>query len=156
MLPPEEAAATIVGESRRLERLVGDLLDLARMNKAEFSVRREPIDLSEIGREAVRRYEGQARDFGVTLELVASADAPAIGDADRVLQIVSNLVENALRLAPTGGSVRIVTGPGELRVEDDRARPEGRKSSSGRSSASTSTPATDASVRWAPGLGSRL
>ena len=72
VLPPEEAAATIVGESRRLERLVGDLLDLARMNKAEFSVRREPIDLSEIGREAVRRYEGQARDFGVALELVAS------------------------------------------------------------------------------------
>ena len=118
VLPPEEAAATIVGESRRLERLVGDLLDLARMNKAEFSVRREPIDLSEIGREALRRYEGQARDFGVTLELVASAEAPAIGDADRVLQIVSNLVENALRLAPAGGTVRIVTAPGELRVED--------------------------------------
>jgi two-component system, OmpR family, sensor kinase len=118
VLPPEEAATTIVGESRRLERLVGDLLDLARMNKAEFSVRREPIDLSEIGREAVRRYEGQARSFGVTLELVASADAPAVGDADRVLQIVSNLVENALRLAPAGGSVRIVTAPGELRVED--------------------------------------
>jgi signal transduction histidine kinase len=118
VLPPEEAAATIVGESRRLERLVGDLLDLARMNKAEFSVRREPIDLSEIGREALRRYEGQARDFGVTLELIASAEAPAIGDADRVLQIVSNLVENALRLAPAGGSVRIATAPGELRVED--------------------------------------
>jgi two-component system, OmpR family, sensor kinase len=118
VLPPAEAAATIVGESRRLERLVGDLLDLARINKAEFSVRREPIDLSEIGREAVRRYEGQARDFGVTLELVAAAQAPAIGDADRVLQIVSNLVENALRLAPAGCSVRIVTAPGELRVED--------------------------------------
>jgi two-component system OmpR family sensor kinase len=118
VLPPDEAAATIVGESRRLERLVGDLLDLARMNKAEFSVRREPIDLSEIGREAVRRYEGPARSFGVTLELVASQDAPAIGDADRVLQIVSNLVENALRLTPAGGTVRIVTAPGELRVED--------------------------------------
>ena len=119
VLPPEEAAATIVGESHRLERLVGDLLDLARMNKAEFSVRREPVDLSEIGREAVRRYEGQARDFGVTLELVAPGEAPAIGDADRVLQIVSNLVENAMRLAPAGGTVRIVTAAGELRVEDN-------------------------------------
>ena len=119
VLPPEEAAATIVGESHRLERLVGDLLDLARMNKAEFSVRREPVDLSEIGREAVRRYEGQARDFGVTLELVAPGEAPAMGDADRVLQIVSNLVENAMRLAPAGGTVRIVTAAGELRVEDN-------------------------------------
>jgi two-component system sensor histidine kinase BaeS len=117
-LPAEEAAATIVAESRRLERLVGDLLDLARMNKAEFSVRREPIDLAAIGREALRRYEGQARDFGVTLELDGPAEAPASGDADRVLQIVSNLVENALRLTPADGRVRLVVAPGELRVED--------------------------------------
>jgi two-component system OmpR family sensor kinase len=117
-LPADEAAATIVAESRRLERLVGDLLDLARMNKAEFSVRREPIDLAAIGREAVRRYEAQARDFGVTLELEGTAEAPASGDADRALQIVSNLVENALRLTPAGGRVRVVVAPGELRVED--------------------------------------
>ena len=117
-LPADEAAATIVAESQRLERLVGDLLDLARMNKAEFSVRREPIDLAAIGREALRRYEGQARDFGVTLELDGPAEAPASGDADRVLQVVSNLVENALRLTPADGRVRIVVAPGELRVED--------------------------------------
>ena len=41
-----------------------------------------------------------------------------LGDADRTLQIVSNLVENALRLTPAGGSVRIVTAPGSIRVED--------------------------------------
>jgi two-component system sensor histidine kinase BaeS len=117
-LPAGQAAATIVGESRRLERLVGDLLDLARMNKAEFSVRSEPIDLTAIGREALRRYEGQAREFGISLELGGSPEAPATGDADRVLQIVSNLVENALRLTPAGGQVRIVATAGELRVED--------------------------------------
>ncbi len=117
-LPVDEASATIVAESKRLERLVGDLLDLARMNKAEFSVRRERIDLAAIGREALRRYESQARDFDVTLELDGPAEAPATGDADRVLQIVSNLVENALRLTPAGGRVRIVVAPGELRVED--------------------------------------
>ena len=117
-LPVEEAAATIVIESRRLERLVGDLLDLARMRKAEFSVRREPIDLSAIAQETLRRYEAQARDFGVTLEADGAAAAPATGDADRTLQIVSNLVENALRLTPAGGSVRIVAAPGSIRVED--------------------------------------
>ena len=117
-LPPQEVAATIVRESRRLERLVGDLLDLARMNKAEFSVRREPIDLEAIAQEAVSRYESQARGFGVTLEAEAVSAAPATGDADRTLQIVSNLVENALRLTPEGGSVRIVTAPGSIRVED--------------------------------------
>ncbi len=116
-LPMEEAAATIVSESRRLERLVGDLLDLGRMRKAEFSVRREPIDLRAIAQEALRRYDVQAREFDVTLE-ADGPPAPAIGDADRTLQIVSNLVENALRLTPAGGSVRIVTAPGSIRVED--------------------------------------
>jgi two-component system sensor histidine kinase BaeS len=117
-LPAREAAATIVTESRRLERLVRDLLDLARMRKAEFSVRSEAIDLRAIAQEALRRYEAQAREFGVTLEAEGRASAPATGDADRTLQIVSNLVENALRLTPAGGSVRIVTQPGSIRVED--------------------------------------
>jgi len=117
VLPAEETASTILRESQRLERLVGDLLDLGRMNKAEFSVRSEPIDLHAIAEEALRRYESQAREFGVTLEAEGDA-APATGDPDRTLQIISNLVENALRLAPVDGLVRIVTGPGSIRVED--------------------------------------
>ena len=117
VLPAEETAEIILRESGRLERLIGDLLDLGRMNKAEFSVRREPIDLQAIAQEALRRYESQARDFGVTLE-AGGTDAPALGDADRTLQIVSNLVENALRMTPAGGLVRIVTEPGSIRVED--------------------------------------
>ncbi|MBA2296736.1 MAG: HAMP domain-containing histidine kinase, partial [Actinobacteria bacterium] len=118
VLPAEEAAATIVRESQRLERLVGDVLDLARMRKAEFSVRRERIDLRAIALEALRRYAGQAKSFGVSLDVEGATAAPALGDADRTLQIVSNLVENALRLAPAGGSVRIRAAPGELQVED--------------------------------------
>jgi two-component system OmpR family sensor kinase len=114
----DEAAETIVLESRRLERLVGDLLDLARMNKSEFSVHREPIDLAAAAREVVRRYEGQARAFHVTLEAFAPLPAPACGDADRTLQVVSNLVENALRLTPPGGLVRVLAEPGVLAVED--------------------------------------
>ena len=117
VLPAEETAEIILRESSRLERLVGDLLDLGRMNKAEFSVRSEPIDLHAIAQETCRRYESQARDFGVTLD-ADGTDAPALGDADRTLQIVSNLVENALRMTPAGGSVRIVTEPGSIRVED--------------------------------------
>jgi signal transduction histidine kinase len=66
----------------------------------------------------VRRYQPQADAFGVTLSAVADGPSPAIGDADRVLQVVSNLVENALRLTPAGGEVRVVARAGELRVED--------------------------------------
>jgi len=113
-----EAAATVASEARRLERLVRDLLDLARMHRTDFSVRNTEIDLAEVAEDAVRRYQQQADSFGVALTAVAGAAAPAIGDADRVLQVVSNLVENALRLTPPGGEVRVIAAPGVLRVED--------------------------------------
>ncbi|HZT54267.1 MAG TPA: HAMP domain-containing sensor histidine kinase [Gaiellaceae bacterium] len=118
VLDPREAAATVALEARRLERLVLDLLDLARMNRTDFSVHNAEIDLAEVAEDAVRRYHKQAEEFGVALRTAGEAPAPAIGDADRVLQIVSNLVENALRLTPAGGEVRVVTAPGVLRVED--------------------------------------
>src|SRR6266516_4602282 len=114
----DEAVATISLEAARLERLVGDLLDLARMNRTDFSIHRERVDLAAIAQEAVRRYEGQARDFGVTLEAFAPAPSAAVGDPDRVLQVTSNLVENALRLTPRGGVVRVSAEPGALVVED--------------------------------------
>ena len=91
-VPAEEAAATIREEARRLERLVRDLLDLARMNRREFAIHREQIDLGDVGREAVRRYEAEARAGGVELDAIAPDGAPALGDPDRVLQVVSNLV----------------------------------------------------------------
>ena len=75
------------------------------MRKAEFSVRREPVDLAAVAREAVRRYESQAR--GVRRRRSrpwSTARRRRVGDADRMLQVVSNLVENALRLTPPGGS----------------------------------------------------
>jgi two-component system, OmpR family, sensor kinase len=115
---PQEAADIIAVEAARLERLVRDLLDLARMNRTDFSIHREPIDLAEIARDVVRRYEGQAREFEVTLEAFAPTEAPAIGDHDRVLQVASNLVENALRLTPPGGVVRVGAEQGALVVED--------------------------------------
>jgi two-component system sensor histidine kinase BaeS len=115
---PREAAATVASEARRLERLVHDLLDLARMNRTDFNVLNTEIDLAEVAEDAVRRYEKQAASFGVELHAIADGPAPAIGDADRVLQVVSNLVENALRLTPPGGEVRVVAAPGVLRVED--------------------------------------
>jgi two-component system, OmpR family, sensor kinase len=115
---PREAAATVASEARRLERLVHDLLDLARMNRTDFSVHNTEIDLAEVAEDTVHRYQQQAESFGVSLHATSEAPAPAIGDADRVLQVVSNLVENALRLTPPGGEVRVVAEPGLLRVED--------------------------------------
>jgi two-component system sensor histidine kinase BaeS len=117
-IDPREAAKTVTAEARRLERLVKDLLDLARMNKTDFSVHNAEIDLADVVEDASRRYQQAAADFGVTLHAVTNGPAPAIADADRVLQVVSNLVENALRLTPAGGEVRVVAERGLLRVED--------------------------------------
>jgi two-component system sensor histidine kinase BaeS len=114
---PEEAARVISLEASRLERLVRDLLDLARMNRREFSVQHEPVDLAEVAREAVRRQAAAARDFGVTL--TAEGDETWVdGDADRVLQVASNLVENALRETPANGAVTVRAEPGRLLVTD--------------------------------------
>jgi two-component system sensor histidine kinase BaeS len=115
---PRAAAATVASEARRLERLVHDLLDLARMHKTDFSVLNTDIDLAEVVDDVVRRYQPQAEIFRVSLVVAGETRAPAVGDADRVLQVASNLVENALRLTPPGGEVRVVAAPGVLRVED--------------------------------------
>ena len=114
----EEAGDILAREAGRLERLVHDLLDLARMNRSEFAVHRDPIDLAEVAREAARRYGQQAEEYGVLLEVDAEHPSPARGDADRALQVLSNLVENALRSTPSGGTVRVSAGPGELAVSD--------------------------------------
>jgi signal transduction histidine kinase len=115
----DEAAEVITLEAGRLERLVRDLLDLARMNRAEFSVRSEPVDLAEIARETVRRHEASARSFHVELVPAVEEEAWVLADPDRVLQIASNLVENALRETPHGGRVWVsVERAGVLRVSD--------------------------------------
>jgi signal transduction histidine kinase len=114
---PDDAARTILVEARRLERLVRDLLDLARINRREFSVGREPVDLADVVREAVARHESSAHTFGV--ELLADAEESWVeADPDRVLQIASNLIENALRETPHGGSVTVRSEPRCLIVAD--------------------------------------
>jgi signal transduction histidine kinase len=80
-------------------------------------VRREPVDLAEVAREAVARYDTAAREFGVTL-VVEGEDAWVDADHDRVLQVASNLVENALRETPPAGSVTVRAEPGRLTVSD--------------------------------------
>jgi two-component system sensor histidine kinase BaeS len=113
----DEAARVIGIEAGRLDRLVRDLLDLARMNRAEFSVRREEVDLAEVAREAVRRHEASARHFDVALE-ASGGENWVEADHDRLLQVASNLVENALRETPGGGRVIVAVAPGVLSVSD--------------------------------------
>ena len=119
VVTPVEAGGVIAREAARLERLVRDLLDLARLNhRRGFSVERAELDLGEVVHETALRYEAQARVYDIELNASAEPGARALADHDRVLQVLSNLVENALRITPPGGSVSVTAEPGRLGVSD--------------------------------------
>jgi signal transduction histidine kinase len=121
-----EAGPVILAETARLERLVGDLLDSARLQQSSFSVKHGPVSLRRVVDEVARRYAAAAHEYGVGLRTVASAAGVAesdealvvLADEDRLLQVVSNLVENALRCTPAGGSVTVRAEPCFISVED--------------------------------------
>ncbi len=118
VVPPERVAEVILKESKRLERLVRDLLDLARLDAHVFGVHPQRVDLAELADEAVVRFTPQARAFGVELLADAPRPSPAVADPDRVLQVLSNLIENALRITPEGGSVTVGAEPTSVTVAD--------------------------------------
>lgn len=117
-IAPAEAARVIGMEAGRLERLVADLLDLARVGRADFAVAREPVDLAAVAGHAVERHLPQARELSVELSGSGAPGCWVQGDEDRILQAVSNLIENALRLTPAGGSVVVRAQDGAITVRD--------------------------------------
>jgi two-component system OmpR family sensor kinase len=118
VLTPERAVKVIRTEAARLERLIADILNLARLDQQRFDIHPATVDLAEIARESASRHAARARDLGVRIELRPGASAPARADPDRLLQAVSNLVENALRCTPSGGTVTLGAAGGELTVKD--------------------------------------
>jgi two-component system OmpR family sensor kinase len=118
VLTPERAVKVIRTEAARLERLIADILNLARLDQQRFDINPDTVDLAEIARESATRHAARARDLGVRIELQQGESAPARADPDRLLQAVPNLVENALRCTPPGGTVTLATARGELTVKD--------------------------------------
>ncbi|HMB54577.1 MAG TPA: HAMP domain-containing sensor histidine kinase [Thermoanaerobaculia bacterium] len=117
-IEPRDAAPVIEREAERLERLVGDLLALARLRQGAMEVRSEPVDLAAVAREAEERLRPAAAEAGVEVR-VEGAAAGATADHGRALQVVSNLVENAIRVSPEGGTVRVEATPGRITVSDE-------------------------------------
>ena len=118
VLTPERAVKVIHAEAARLERLIADILNLARLDQQRFDIHLDTVDLVEIARESATRHAARARDLGVRIDLQRGERAPARADPDRLLQAVSNLVENALRCTPPGGTVTLAAAGGELTVKD--------------------------------------
>lgn len=103
---PRWASSVILRESERLERLVRDLLELARLEARSFSLAVEPVDLADVVRDVAAGLGPDAAAAGLTLEVHAARSAPVRGDRDRLAQVAANLVENATKYART----RIVVG----------------------------------------------
>ena len=107
---PAAAAVVIASESRRLERLVQDLLDLARLEARQFSFDLEPVDAVATALGVVEGFQHQAAHLGLELLVAPAVTSPlmVVADADRLAQVVANLVENATSFARR----RIVVGVG--------------------------------------------
>jgi heavy metal sensor kinase len=107
------AAAREVLESAREEvdrmtRTVDDLLVLASLDEGRLELLAEPLDLVAVADRAVAALRPLARTHGVAL-VVDGAAAPAVGDGERIGHALRNLVENAIKFSPTGGSVEVTT-----------------------------------------------
>jgi signal transduction histidine kinase len=98
----------VAGETIRLERLVGDVLDLAKLNAHRFTVHAQEVDIGVLVEQAHASFGEEARRRDIDFRLDDDPDAPTIvTDGDRVLQVITNLLANAFRWTPDGGSVSL-------------------------------------------------
>src|SRR5436190_365930 len=95
----------IAAEAERLERLVGDVLDLAKLDAHRFTVLQEEVDMERLVDRAYVTFSEEARRRGIDYRRELEAKPVIVSDGDRVLQIITNLLSNAFRWTPDGGSV---------------------------------------------------
>jgi signal transduction histidine kinase len=110
----------IAAETDRLERLVGDVLDLAKLQAHRFTVRREEVDMLRLLDHAYGAFTEEARRREIEYTLDTDGHTPVIvSDGDRVLQVISNLLSNAFRWTPDGGTVelQLEARNGQVRVD---------------------------------------
>jgi signal transduction histidine kinase len=124
----------IAAETQRLERLVGDVLDLAKIDAHRFTVLNEEVDMRRLVDRAYASFDQEARRRAIAYEQVVRAAPVITSDGDRVLQIISNLLSNAFRWTPDGGRIAVElaaengvvqvavedTGPGISALEQER------------------------------------
>jgi two-component system, OmpR family, sensor kinase len=103
----DASLAVIRAETDRLARLVRDVLDLARMEAHQFTLEEEEVELRRLVEQAYQSFTEEARRRGIDYECSFGADPVISTDGDRVLQVVSNLLDNAFAWTPDGGRVAL-------------------------------------------------
>ena len=106
-----ERYLTIVDEeTHRLERIIGDLLDLARLEGGGTAIRKERVDVASLFSRVSARHERELRERGIRLVTEVQPDCEiVIGDRDRLEQALQNLAANALRHTPDGGAISLTS-----------------------------------------------
>ncbi len=113
-------------ETRLLARLIDDLRTLSLAEAGQLPLHLEPVDLAELIADVVTSFSGQAESAGVALQPdVSTSPLMVTADADRLDQVLGNLVANALRYTPPGGTISISAQPlddgARIRISDTGA-----------------------------------
>ena len=104
----KQAAQIIYNESGRMHRMALNLLDLARLEAGTADLKMSPVDVGTLLRSIVEKFTPQAQKVGVRLQVdVPDALPPIRGDGDRLAQVFTNLVDNALKFTPARGQVTL-------------------------------------------------
>jgi signal transduction histidine kinase len=103
----ERAAMVIRDESDRLQRLVQGLLDLARLDSGQVDFERHRVDLNALLMAVVERLSVKAREAQVRVELNLPEFPALVGDGDRLAQVFTNLLDNAIKHSKRDGIVRV-------------------------------------------------
>lgn len=103
---------------KRLNRFITDLLDVAKIERGKMECVLSSVDLNPIATEVFQFFEQKARAQGITLENKLKDTPPVLADADRIRQVLVNLLANALKFTPPNGTVRL---SGEI-VRDAQVR----------------------------------
>jgi Signal transduction histidine kinase len=98
---------TVQLETQRLERLVGDILDLAKLDTKRFTVTKEEVDMGELVGQAYERYRDEAERRSIDYRRELGSSPVIVSDGDRVLQVVGNLLSNAFHATPDGGRISL-------------------------------------------------
>jgi signal transduction histidine kinase len=107
LLPERRQIAVIADSAERMRRLSTDLLDLSRVDAGHFSVAPEPVRVGVLLRSAQELYRPLAEQKGITLAVSPVPTLMAMIDEQRVHQVIANLVANAVRHTPAGGTITL-------------------------------------------------
>ncbi len=107
----EQYLSIVLDESRRLSRLVSDLLDLSRMEDGRLTLEMREFDINEMIRLTIIKLEKRiaSKDIRLTVNF-QSDDLIAIADKDSIARVLTNIMDNAIKFTPQGGFIDIKTG----------------------------------------------